>query len=290
MEQLELFERESVKIDKPIRLIELFAGYGSQAMAMRNIGADFESYFVCEFDEFAVKSYNAVHGTDFRKTDIRDIHGSDLKIVDKDKYCYLMFYSFPCTDLSLAGKQQGMSKGSGTRSGLLWEVERILYELKESDSLPDILCCENVPQIIAEKNKPDFLLWIKSLYSLGYSSIYKTLNAKDFGIPQNRVRFFMFSFLGDYDYQFPTPIPLQYVIKDVLEDEVDEKYYIKSEKAKRLIADLYNKGVLEGKEKVTCDLTINKPKEIEVMNCIKARYDAGITSFQSEGGGVVERL
>lgn len=170
MEQLELFEREPVKIDKPIRLIELFAGYGSQAMAMRNIGADFESYFVCEFDEFAVKSYNAVHGTDFRKTDIRDVHGSDLRIVDKDKYCYLMFYSFPCTDLSLAGKQQGMSKGSGTRSGLLWEVERILYELKESDSLPDILCCENVPYFEGYRS----LLHLKSYI------LMNTLNYKDF--------------------------------------------------------------------------------------------------------------
>ena len=276
------FEENPISINKPIRLIELFAGYGSQAMAMRNIGADFERYFVCEFDEFAVKSYNAVHGTDFRKTDIRDIHGSDLKIVDKDKYCYLMFYSFPCTDLSLAGKQKGMTKGSGTRSGLLWEVERLL---NETENLPQVLLMENVPQVHGTKNIADFNKWIDFLKSKGYSNFWQDLNAKDYGVAQNRKRCFMVSILGNEVYEFPEPIKLNKCIKDYLEDEVDEKYYIKTEKAKRLIADLYNRGVLEGKEKVTCDLTINKPKEIEVMNFIKARIDAGITSFQSEGGG-----
>ena len=115
---------------KKIRLIELFAGIGAQAAALRNIGADFEHYRVCEFDKYAVKSYNAVHGTNFKTSDIRDLHAEDLGIVETDKYTYIMTYSFPCTDLSLAGKREGMQKGSGTRSGLLWEVERLLTECK----------------------------------------------------------------------------------------------------------------------------------------------------------------
>lgn len=131
MEQSTIFDfigTEKVQITKPIRLIELFAGVGSQAMALRDLGADFEHYRVVEFDRFAIASYNAIHGTDFPVIDIRDFKGSDLGIVDKDKYTYLLTYSFPCTDLSLAGAGAGMSRDSGTRSGLLWEVERLLKE------------------------------------------------------------------------------------------------------------------------------------------------------------------
>lgn len=121
--------------DKPIRLIELFAGYGSQALALKRLGVEFESYRVVEFDKYAVRSYNAIHDTNFSVTDIRDVKGADLGIVETDKYNYCMTYSFPCTDLSVAGAQKGMTKGSGTRSGLLWEVERILRELNEAQDL-----------------------------------------------------------------------------------------------------------------------------------------------------------
>lgn len=237
---MDLFN-EDYKITKPLRLIELFAGYGSQAMAFDRIGVKYEHHFVCEFDKYAMKSYNAVHGTNFEPTDIRNIHAEDLNIVDIDKYCYFMTYSFPCTDLSLAGKQAGMKKGSGTRSGLLWEVERLLTECKE---LPQVLFMENVPQVIAEKNMPDFLDWLKFLHKKGYSSYYKVLNAKDYGVPQNRKRCFMFSFLGDYDYVFPEPTGLKQLLVDVLEDEVDEKYYINNDIAKKLIADLIQRNVL----------------------------------------------
>lgn len=127
--QMSLFDgSQPFKIDKPIRLIELFAGIGSQAKALKNLGADFEHYRICEFDKYAVQSYNAVHGTDFKTSDITKITADDLGIVDTDKYCYVMTYSFPCQDLSNAGLGKGMAKGSGTRSGLLWEVERLLDE------------------------------------------------------------------------------------------------------------------------------------------------------------------
>lgn len=120
-EQLDIFSaiKQPYKITKPIRLIELFAGVGSQAMALKRLGANFEHYRVVEFEKYAIKSYNAIHGTDFEPMDITKIIGSDLGISDTDKYCYIMTYSFPCQDLSVAGKQAGMTKGSGTRSGLL---------------------------------------------------------------------------------------------------------------------------------------------------------------------------
>lgn len=227
--QMSIFDmiREPIRITKPIRLIELFAGYGSQAMALERIGAKFEHYRVVEFDKYAIASYNAVHGTNFPTMDITKVHAKDLDICDTGKYCYLMTYSFPCTDLSLAGKQAGMKKGSGTRSGLLWEVERILSEIQKSaGELPQVLFMENVPQVHADANMADFQKWIDFLSDLGYVSYWQDLNAKDYGVAQSRNRCFMLSFLGEYNYHFPRPIPLAKRIKNYLEDEVDEKYYV----------------------------------------------------------------
>ena len=201
------------KIDKPIRLIELVAGIGSQAKALKNIGANFEHYKCVEWDKYAMASYNAVHSTNFETSDITKIHAEDLEIKDRDKYTYIMTYSFPCQDLSLAGKQKGMSKGNHTRSGLLWEVERILEECNEN--LPQILLMENVPQVIGKKNIKDFDLWRKKLESLGYSNYAQLLNSKDYGIPQNRLRCFMVSILGEYYYEFPKKQKLKLKLKDM---------------------------------------------------------------------------
>lgn len=248
MNQMNIFDiiRKPVQITKPIRLIELFAGYGSQAMALRDIGAKFEHYRVVEFDKYAIASYNAVHGTDFPQMDITQVHADDLNICDTEKYCYFMTYSFPCTDLSVAGKQAGMKKGSGTRSGLLWEVERILCEIQENGGeLPQILFMENVPQVHADANKTDFQNWIDFLTGLGYVSYWQDLNAKNYGVAQNRNRCFMFSFLGEFNYKFPKPTPLEKRLKDYLEDSVDEKYYIDNEKTQKLIRTLIDNGTLQ---------------------------------------------
>jgi DNA-cytosine methyltransferase len=214
-------------------------------MALKRIGAKFEHYRVVEFDKYAIASYNAVHGTDFPTMDITKVHAEDLNICDTNAFTYLLTYSFPCTDLSVAGKQAGMSKGSGTRSGLLWEVERILTEIRDSNGeLPQILFMENVPQVHSQDNMPDFRKWLDFLESLGYTNYYQDLNAKNYGVAQNRERCFMFSFLGEYNYHFPQPIPLKKKLKDYLEDNVDEKYYINNEKADRLIKQLIDNGTL----------------------------------------------
>lgn len=139
-----------------------------------------------------------------------------------------------------------MSKGSGTRSGLLWEVERILTEIHESvGELPQILFMENVPQVHAESNMSDFQKWIDFLASLGYVNYWQDLNAKNYGVAQNRERCFMFSFLGEYNYHFPQQIPLKKKLKDYLEYDVDEKYYINNENAKKLIQTLIDNGTLQ---------------------------------------------
>lgn len=136
-----------------------------------------------------------------------------------------------------------MKRGSGTRSGLLWEVERLLIECKEladADSrygLPRILLLENVPALVGDKNRPDFDDWCRFLSSLGYSNHWELLNAKDYGIPQNRNRCFMLSWLGGGIYEFPKPIELKKRLKDVLQppEEVDEKFYLSDEAVAGLI-------------------------------------------------------
>lgn len=168
--------------------------------------------------------YNNIFATN-NLVNIQQVKGKDLDISDTDNYDYLLTYSFPCQDLSLAGKRKGMSDAS-TRSGMLWEVERILKECKELGALPQILLMENVPQVHSEENKKDFFKWQLELEKLGYKNYVKDLIATNFGIPQTRDRCFMISILGDYNYNFPKPIPLQLRLKDLLENNVDEKYYL----------------------------------------------------------------
>lgn len=242
------YTAEPIRIDKPIRLIELFAGYGSQAMSLRNLGADFEHYRVVEFDKFAVLSYNAIHGTSFPTIDVRDVTAESLGIVNKESYTYLLTYSFPCTDISVAGRQAGFEEGSGTRSSLLWEVKRILTELKQIDGLPQILLMENVTAIHSKSNAPHFAKWLNFLEEIGYTSFTQDMNASDYGVAQNRDRTFVVSILGNGSYTFPQPIDLDYCIEDYFEDLSEEdalRLIVKSEKAMNLLIELDEKGKLE---------------------------------------------
>ena len=210
---------------KPVRLIELFAGIDAQAKALMNLGVDFERWFVCDFDPNAIESYNAVHNTMYRPCDITKISANDLNVVETDRYTYVLTYSFPCQDLSSHGLGKGMSRGNGTRSGLLWEVERLLNECME---LPQVLLMENVPQVHGTNNMADFLEWTTFLNSKGYSNYWKDLNSMDYGIPQSRNRCFMVSILGDYTFNFPQPQPLTTTLLDLLDDVVDERFYSNS--------------------------------------------------------------
>ena len=235
--QLNIFESsimERYKIENHVRLIELFAGIGAQHKALEILSRNgyipfgYEAYKICEFDKYAVNSYNAVHGTNFETSDITKIHAKDLEIVDRDKHTYIMCYSFPCTDLSNAGKMAGMRKGTGTRSGLLWEVERLLNEC--GNELPQVLVMENVPAVESEKNINDFRDWLHYLSSKGYHNFEQICNATEIGypepIPQNRKRCFMVSILDDKVYSFPEKRKLRKKLKDLLEEEVDDKYYL----------------------------------------------------------------
>lgn len=198
-----------------LKVFEAFAGIGAQRMALRNIGVDFEVVGISEIDKFATKSYEAIHGECPNYGDISKINPKNLPNID------LFTYSFPCQDLSVAGKQEGIVKGK-TRSGLLYECEKIIEAKK-----PKYLLLENVKNLIGKRHKQDFDNWLKYLENLGYTNYYKVLNAKDYGVPQNRERVFCISILGKHTpYTFPQPIKLNIAIKDVLEDTVDEKYYM----------------------------------------------------------------
>lgn len=192
-------------------------------------------------EERARTIYNNIQATK-NMVNIQQVKAEDLGIVEKDKYTYLLTYSFPCQDLSLAGLRKGMRKGESTRSGMLWEVERILDECKELNTLPNILFMENVPEVIGKNNIKDFQKWIEKLESLGYSNYVECLNSKDYGIPQNRNRCFMISVLGEYTYKFPQPFELKLRLKDLLESNVDEKYYLSNKMIKYITALNTNEG------------------------------------------------
>ena len=197
-----------------LRVFEAFAGYGSQSIALRNLGVEYEVVAISEIDKYAIKAYEAIHGSTNNLGDICKIDPKDIP--DHD----LFTYSFPCQDLSVAGKQAGL--GKGTRSGLLYECEKIIEAKK-----PKYLLLENVKNLVGKKFKPEFDKWLEYLEGLGYTNYWKVLNAKDYGVPQNRERVFVVSILGDHKpYKFADKIPLDKCIADILEDEVDEKYYI----------------------------------------------------------------
>ena len=201
-----------------LRVFEAFAGYGSQSIALRNLGVDYEVVAISEIDKYAIKAYNALHGSTLNLGDI-----SKIKVEDIPKHD-LFTYSFPCQDISVAGKTRGIIEGE-TRSGLLYECKRIIEHCK-----PKYLLLENVKNLVCKKFKPQFDEWLKYLESLGYTNYWKVLNSKDYGVPQNRERVFVISILGEHEpYEFPKNIELEVRLKDILEDEVDEKYYLSEE-------------------------------------------------------------
>lgn len=197
-----------------LRVFEAFCGVGSQRMALRNLGIKHEVVGVSEIDKFALRSYEAIHGDCPNFGDISKLDVNNLPDMD------LFTYSFPCQDLSVAGKQMGL--GEGTRSGLLYECEKVIEAKK-----PKYLLLENVKNLVGKKFKGEFDKWLEYLEGLGYKNYWKVLNAKDYGVPQNRERVFVVSILNNNKvYEFPKYIQLGKTIKDILENEVDEKYYM----------------------------------------------------------------
>ncbi len=164
----------------------------------------------------------------------------DISVADDESFTANGVIVHNCTDISVAGKLAGLAKDSGTRSGLLWEVERLLLRAKEKKILPTYLLLENVKNLIGKRFKADFDSWLLFLEELGYTNYYKVLNAKHYGIPQNRERVFCVSILGEHKpYQFPEPFPLKLRLRDMLEEKVDEKFYISTQRALAMLQSHY---------------------------------------------------
>ena len=198
-----------------MKILELFGGIGACSKALERLGIDYEIVDYVEIDKYAVKSFNAIHGTNFEPQDICNW--------DKDIEVDLIMHGSPCQDFSLAGKQAGGDEGSGTRSSLMYETLRIVEKLK-----PKYVLWENVKNVISKKHKHNFDNYCNKMSELGYKNYAQVLNAKDYGIPQNRERVFTISIRNDIqkDFHFPPKQKLKLKLKDMLEDNVDESFYL----------------------------------------------------------------
>lgn len=269
-----------------IRVFEAFAGYGSQSIALRNLGIEHEVVAISEIDKYAIQAYEAIHGPTLNLGNICKIDPKDIPQHD------LFTYSFPCQDLSVAGKQAGL--GEGTRSGLLYECEKIIEYCR-----PKYLLLENVKNLVGKKFKADFDKWLEYLEELGYTNYWQLLNAKNYGVPQNRERVFVISILGEHKpYEFPNPIPLDKCIADILEDEIDEKYYIN--KPFHLVtkghqAELDIKGMdcikrVYGTDKVAPALTTMQGGLREPKIICEQRCDEGLRFFKGNVCGTIRTI
>ena len=206
-----------------INFLSLFSGIGAFEKALDRLGVEYNLVNYCEIDKYASKSYSAIHGVpeSLNLGDITKVDTSKLPRID------MISYGFPCQDISLAGKQKGLfnDDGTQTRSGLFFEALRIIEDTK-----PKVAIAENVKNLVSKKFNAQFQIVLESLEAAGYNNYWQVLNAKDYGVPQNRERVFIVSIRKDIDtgeFKFPKSFELELRLKDLLESEVDEKYYLK---------------------------------------------------------------
>ena len=266
-----------------IRLLSLFSGIGAFESALRRGGYEYDLVNYCEIDKYASKAYSQIHevSEDLNLRDVCSVDCSKINNID------LLTYGFPCQDISIAGKQKGFEDDAGnrTRSGLFFEALNIIKQTQ-----PKIAIAENVKALTSKKFTNEFNIVLQSLEEVGYNNYWQVLNAKDYGIPQNRERVFIVSIRKDVDtgsFSFPEKQPLRLSVKDMLEHTVDKKYYLYNEKAMQLIKQIIENYVIKTKE--CADSTLFDPQVKNVSNCITARYDAGVQNQKSIGLVVIEK-
>lgn len=223
-----------------MRVIELFAGIGACSTALKRLGIDVDIVDAVEIDKYAIASFNAIHNTNFVMQDITK-YNKNFENID------LITHGSPCQDFSIAGKQAGGDIESGTRSSLLYETVRIVGQIR-----PKYILWENVKNILSKKHKHNFDKYIEMLNILGYNSYYQVLNAKDYGIPQNRERVYTISIRKDIennDFKFPEKEELKIRLKDMLEEAVEEKYYLSNEKIQK-IQKIQNSNFMQEKKRI----------------------------------------
>ena len=212
-----------------IKLLSLFSGIGAFEKALERQGIEYQLVNYCEIDKYSSKSYSLIHNVS-EQMNLGDI--TKIDTLDMDDNVDFITYGFPCQDISLAGKQKGFEQnGELTRSGLFFEALRIIEGTK-----PKVAICENVKNLTSKRFSKEFSIVLQSLEEAGYNNYWQVLNAKDYGIPQNRERVFIVSIRKDIDngsFEFPKPFELELRLKDMLEDQVDEKYYLSEDIQKR---------------------------------------------------------
>lgn len=228
-----------------VKLLSLFSGIGAFEQALDRIGCHYQLTGYCEIDPYASKSYAQIHGVS-ESLNLHDVTTIDTALVSILGGADIITYGFPCQDISCAGKQRGFTDESGnrTRSGLFFEALRIIKDLQ-----PKYAIAENVKALTSKKFEKEFKTVLDSLDGAGYNNYWAVLNAKDYGIPQNRERVFIISIRKDVDtgtFTFPEKQELKLRFKDVLEPVVDEKYYIDNERSRNLIRQITAKFDLEG--------------------------------------------
>lgn len=247
-----------------LNYLSLFSGIGAPEKALVNLGVPFHLVNYCEIDKYASKSYAAVHGVseELNLWDVTKVTEDSIK-----ERVDFITHGSPCQDYSIAGKQAGADEGSGTRSSLMYETLRIV-----GFTNPKFILWENVKNVLSPKHIHNFENYRNRLDELGYNSYWKVLNAKDYGIPQNRERIFCISIRKDIDkgFEFPELFELKLKLKDMLEDKVDEKYYL---------SDLML-------EKITYNYKENSSGMIEVANLHKGGQKGGVLSTD----GIVSTL
>lgn len=240
-----------------LKVLELFAGLGACSKALERLNIPHEIVDAVEIDKYAIQSFNAIHNTNFEP--------QDITTWDKDIEVDLIMHGSPCQDFSLAGKQAGGDKDSGTRSSLMYETIRIVEKLK-----PNYVVWENVKNLLSIKHRHNFDAYLETLEQLGYKNYYQVLNAKDYGIPQNRERVFTISIRNDIDkdFHFPEKKPLELRLKDLLDDKVDEKYYLSDTQVNRIKTSTYTSNNRRIQKKDYCDTLCARdwkdPKCVEV--------------------------
>ena len=215
-----------------MKILSLFSGIGAFEKALTNIGIDHEVIGFSEIDKYAIKAYSAIHGIDEKLNlgDITKIYPDGLQ-----KDIDIITHGSPCQDFSLAGKQQSGDIGSGTRSSLMWHTVKIVEAVR-----PKYVIWENVKNVVSKRHKHNFEKYWESMNKLGYVNNYSLLNSKDYGVPQHRERIFVISIRSDlrnrYYFRFPKRIESDIILSDLLEKEVDQKYFLNDETLKKLLS------------------------------------------------------
>lgn len=275
-----------------IKYLSLFSGIGAFEKTFVNQEIPFELVGFSEIDKYASKSYSEIHGVP------ESMNLGDITKIDETKLPEIDFitYGFPCQDISLAGKHKGLlnEDGTKTRSGLFFDALRIIEHTQ-----PKVAIAENVKNLTSKKFSEQFQTVLDSLEDAGYNNYWQVLNAKDYGIPQNRERVFIVSIRKDVDngrFQFPEPYELKLRLKDMLEDEVDEKFYLSTEQIEKIKNSIFAQERTRIQGDVCGSLLARNykdPKCVSVEDYPKIDiafnlYDMGVSGFNRDTGDILK--